>query len=396
MNQQVFDLQKDQGEDVPWLNAGSVPAAPYYDPEYFELERKAVFMKTWMNIGHVCEIPEAGSFIRREIEYAKASLLIVRGQDGEIRAFHNVCTHRGTQLVAEASGRKSNFSCPYHMWTFGGDGALVSAPDFEAFGLKKEECNLRQVKIDQCGGILFVNFDPDAQPLREFLGDYAQMMENMPIAQATGFSEYTYTAKANWKLIYDNFQEHYHLRFIHPRSAKAGYGGENPFGYPIQVGFNGPHRTEKFWTNPEPTIPPFQQVGMMRAVKSAAARGLMQLPHARDYLLLFPNLFMLGVPFQNFVHMIYPTAAGESRGVVRIYWVGDDANASERFGREYIMANLRDVHTEDVSVIEAGQRGLNSGALDVIRFQRMESLCRHLFMEVDSRVQAYKQAEGIA
>ena len=78
---------------------GPLSSKPYFDPEWYELERKAIFMRSWLHIGHVCEIPEPGSFILREVEFAKASLLIVRGKDGEVRALHNVCTHRGTRLV---------------------------------------------------------------------------------------------------------------------------------------------------------------------------------------------------------------------------------------------------------------------------------------------------------
>jgi len=97
-------------EDLAWLGTDPIPAKPYYDPAYFELERKAVFMRTWLQIAHVCELPEPGSFIRREVEFANASVLIVRGKDGVIRAFHNVCTHRGTQLVSAETGRQAAFS----------------------------------------------------------------------------------------------------------------------------------------------------------------------------------------------------------------------------------------------------------------------------------------------
>ena len=86
-------------EDVAWLGTDPIPATAYYDPAYFELEREAVFRRGWIQMGHVCELPEPGSFIRRELEVLKASILILRSQDEEIRAFHNVCTHRGTQLV---------------------------------------------------------------------------------------------------------------------------------------------------------------------------------------------------------------------------------------------------------------------------------------------------------
>ena len=87
--------------------------------------------------------PEPGSFVRRELEFAGASLLLVRGKDGSIRAMHNVCTHRGTQLTDEECSKRATFSCRYHMWTFGTDGALLSAPDFERFSTTKESCALR-------------------------------------------------------------------------------------------------------------------------------------------------------------------------------------------------------------------------------------------------------------
>lgn len=392
MDQPRTAFRRIEAEELAWLGTDPVPAKPYYDPAYFEDERQAVFLKSWIHVGHQCEVPEPGSFIRRDLEFAKASLLIMRGKDGETRAFHNVCTHRGTQLVAEMSGKRAKFSCAYHMWTYGTDGALLSAPDFEAFGVDKADCALPRVRLETCGGLLFVNFDSDAPPLREWLGDYGAMLDRMPVAQATTFTEYTYEMEANWKLTYDNFQENYHLRFVHPLSGGAGIGGDNPFGYPESLGFNGPHRTQRIWSNPAPEVKPFQGRAFARAFRAAASRDLLNLPHARDYLALFPNFFIIGTPTQHFSHTVYPIAADRCRGVIRLYWVGEDADASERFAREFALATLRDIHSEDISMIEAGQRGLSSGALTHIRFQTMEALCRHLFNSVDERVQAHRAA----
>jgi phenylpropionate dioxygenase-like ring-hydroxylating dioxygenase large terminal subunit len=384
-------------EDLAWLGTGPIPARPYYDPDYFELERNAVFLKSWIHIGHVCELPEPGSFVRRELEFSRASLLLVHGRDGQPRAFHNVCPHRGTQLVEEAEGRQNKFSCPYHMWTFGTDGGLLSAPDFEAFHLDKKDCSLAQVALGQCGGMLFVNFDRDAPPLRAWLGEYAERLEQMPVATATRFAEYTYDIAANWKLTYDNFQENYHLRFIHPRSGGAAIGEDNQFGYPASMGFNGPHRTQRIWSNPAPELKPFQQAASMRGIPALAKKGLLDLPYGRDYLAFFPNLFVIGTPTQPFSHTVYPIAADRSRGVVRVYWNGDDSDASERFAREYSLAQIRDIHAEDVAMIERGQRGLSSGALENIHFQSMEALCRHLYLSVDEQVRAYaKQLREMA
>lgn len=379
-----------QQDDVDFLGRDPVPATAYYDPDWYELERKAVFMRNWIEIGHVCELPEPGSFIRREMEFAKASLLIVRDKDGVVRAFHNVCTHRGTQLVEEAQGKKATFSCPYHMWTFGSDGALLSAPDFEQFNLTKEDCALRQVALDICAGLIFINFSTNPTPLRDWLHGLADDMETLPVAKATNFSEYVYDIEANWKLTYDNFQENYHLRFIHPKTGLATFSTDNPYGYPLRYRFFGPHRGQTIWSNPQPRIQPLQAVGLGKAIEASKVRDLLTGPNGREYFALFPNFFLLGTPAPHFSHVVYPLGPTKSRGVIRLYWVGDDANASERYAREYVMATARDVHAEDRAVIAAGQRGLSSGALKHIHFQTQEALCRHLYNEVRDAISAWQ------
>lgn len=379
-----------KSEDPARLGTAPVPAAPYYRGEYFELEREAIFKRSWLQIGHTCELPEPGNFIVRSLEVARASILITRGRDNVIRAFHNVCTHRGTQLVTETAGKQSSFTCPYHAWTFDCEGALRGAPDFERFYVEAKDCGLVEVAIDQCAGLLFVNLESQPkQSLRAFLGPLAAELETLPVAKATTFSEYVYEIGANWKLTYDNFQENYHLRFIHPRSGKAAGGPDNPFGYPTQFGFYGPHRTQTIWTNPQPPIQPVQAFAFGKGYPFVAADGFAEAPHNRTYFALFPNFFLIGTPSHHFSHCVIPISASKSRGVIRLYWIGADRNASQRFAREYTMATVLDVHSEDRAVIEAGQRGLSSGALSHIHFQSQEVLCRHFFHSVDRAVQAY-------
>ena len=379
-------------DDPLVLGTDPIPARYYYDADWYELERKAIWMRTWINIGHVCELPENGSFVRFELEFAKASLLITRGKDGEIRAFHNACTHRGTQLTAEACGKKNTFSCPYHMWTFGSDGALISAPDFERFYTSKESVSLKQVALEVCGGLMFVNFDPQ-QTLREFLGDMALMLEQLPVARATTFHEYSYDIDANWKLTYDNFQENYHLRFIHPNTVGPGVGPENPFGYPSSFSLNGKHRTQTIWVNPEGQVSPTMLTAFTGGAKRLAADGILNHPMGREYLALFPAFFLLCSPGNHFLHNVYPIGPEKSRGVIRLYWIGEDETASVRYAREFTMATTRDVHSEDVAVIQAGQRGLSSGAIEHIHFMEKEVLCRHLIKVVEEEVEAYKASQ---
>ncbi len=384
--------QIESRDDPLVLGTDPIPAKYYYDPDWYELERKAIWLRSWINIGHVCELPETGSFIRRELEFARASLLITRARDGEIRAFHNACTHRGTQLTGEACGKKNTFSCPYHMWTFGSDGALISAPDFERFYTTKESVSLKQVALEVYGGLIFVNFDPQ-QSLREFLGDMAPMLEQLPVARATTFHEYVYDIDANWKLTYDNFQENYHLRFIHPNTVGPGVGPENPFGYPSSFSLKGKHRTQSIWVNPEGQVPPSMLAAFTKGARRLAADGILDHPMGREYLALFPAFFLLGSPGNHFLHNVYPIGPEKSRGVIRLYWIGEDETPGVRVAREFTMATTRDVHAEDVAVIQAGQRGLASGALEHIHFMEKEVLCRHLIKVVVEEVEAYKAAE---
>ena len=382
-------------EELAFLGTDPVPARPYYDPEWHELERKAVFLQSWINIGHVCEVPGPGDFIHRTLEIAGATLLIVRGRDGEVRIFHNACTHRGTRLVREAQGHRANFRCPYHSWTFGQDGSLLSAPDFEGFHVSKADCALKQVRTEVVAGLIFVNFASDAAPLRPQLGDFAEEMETIPVARATEFSEYTYELKANWKIVYDNFQENYHLRFIHPRSGEGGTGPDNPFGYPSRYRFRGDHRGQTIWFNPEATARgPVQMAGFISGAVSLAGKGLMETPAGREYYGLFPTFFMLGNPLQNFSHVVYPIDAGTTRGVIRMYWVGEAQNASELFARQAGLTMMRDLHAEDIDVIEDGYAGLRSGAIDHIHFQTQEALCRHLYNTVSAKVRAWQEEQG--
>jgi phenylpropionate dioxygenase-like ring-hydroxylating dioxygenase large terminal subunit len=385
-------------EDIAGLGTDPIPTGPYYREDYFELEREAIFKRTWLNVGHICELPEPGTFIVRELEFARASILITHGKDGKLRAFHNVCPHRGTQLVSEEGGAKSSFTCRYHAWTFSYDGKLRSAPDFERFYVEQDQCGLRPVSVDVCAGLIFLNLDPaPQQTLREFLGPLPERLENLPVAKATTFSEYVYEIDANWKVTFDNFEEVYHLRFIHPRTGAAAGGPENPFGYPVKYNFYGPHRGHTFWKNPSPSFSQHQLVAFGKMFEGVVAEGFAEAPENNEYFALFPNLFILGQPAQHFFHSVMPISATRSRGVIRLYWVGKDDSASKRFAREFSMVGARDVHAEDVEVIEAGQRGLSSGALEHMHFQSQEVLLRHLFRNVDDRVQAYKaslQAAG--
>lgn len=375
---------------------GPVSSKPYYDPAAWELERQAIFLRTWLHIGHVCEIPEPGSFIVRDVEFARASLLIVRGKDGAVRAFHNVCTHRGTQLVQEeVSGKRGQFSCPYHMWTFGTDGKLLSAPDFERFYVEKEDCSLKQVHCDVLAGFIFINFAREPkQGLRDFFGPIAEELEALPAARATHFSECTYEIAANWKTNFDNFQENYHLRFIHPRTSASTCWDDNPFGYPIAYGFHGPHRGQTLPTNPNPPKPTQAMLdGYMRMGAVAQREGLV---FDKADFKLFPAFHTVGLAPHQFTHTMWPLGPDRTRGQVRFYFTSDNESASKLYARELTTMTILDVLCEDRDAIVLAQQGLSSGAIEQVHFQDHEMLPRHLYETVQAMIADYVAEQAAA
>ena len=380
-------------DKVAWLGTDPIPAKYYYDPAWFAQEVEAIFKRTWIEVGHVCELPEPGTWIRRDLEFANASILIVRGKDNQIRAFYNACTHRGTELVEETSGKGANFLCPYHFWNFGDDGRLLAAPDFNRFALTKEECRIPKIAVDTSAGLIFVNLDPEpAQTLREHLGSYAEQLETLPVARATDFAEYVYEIDANWKITYDNFQENYHLRHVHGLTGIATVHADNLYGYPDDYSFEGRNRTQQIWSNPTPKITPMQGFNFKLAAQCAMQEGVLGGPNDRRYFAIFPSFFIIGTPVQHFSHKVYPISATKSRGVFRVYWVGADDSATRRYSREYALASIHDIHTEDVNIINRAQKGLLSGAIKNIHFMNMEGLCRHLIRNVVEVVEEWQQA----
>jgi phenylpropionate dioxygenase-like ring-hydroxylating dioxygenase large terminal subunit len=329
-------------------------------------------------------LPEPGDYIVRDVEFANASILIAHGKDGTLRAFHNICTHRGTKLVASEGGNASSFTCRYHAWSFANDGGLHSAPDFERFYVNKSDCNLRELPLETCGGLIFIHFGKaPRQGLYEFLGEAAEKLE--PLDRATRYSEFVYDIEANWKVVLDNFQENYHLRFVHSAADNA-VGPDNPFGYPVAYRFFGPHRTQTLWKNPERGTPkPVELRAYMSAGAEAADSGFPDCD-----MKLFPNLHIVAHGGFFFVQRIMPVSAGRSRCIFRLYWVGDERNASSRFSREYVFASVRDVITEDRSIVMAVQEGLQGGALEHIHFQEHEIMCRHLYHMVRNMIEDYE------
>src|SRR5881275_388097 len=149
------------------LGTGPVSYEDSISAEHYELERDAIFRRTWLNVGRVEQLPRAGSYFTKDVDAARSSVVIVRDTAGEVRAFHNICRHRGNKLVwndfprEETSGTCRQFTCKYHGWRYGLDGACAFVQqESEFFGLDKADYGLVPVHSDVWEGFIFIHFAP--------------------------------------------------------------------------------------------------------------------------------------------------------------------------------------------------------------------------------------------
>lgn len=193
----------------------TLPARFYTDATIFEKEKAAIFHRTWHYAGHVSQLAEPGCFITTRIH--EQNVFVARGRDGEVRAFFNVCAHRGHELL-EGNGRKNVITCPYHAWAFDFDGRLVNARNSEnVAGFKKCDFSLKPVRVELFCGLVLVNLDPEAAPFAEtFDGLEAEIRTYLPTVDELSFAQRdTYDVASNWKTLVDNFLECYHCQNAH-------------------------------------------------------------------------------------------------------------------------------------------------------------------------------------
>jgi len=193
-----------------------IPTDRYISQDYTDRERDAVWMKTWQIVGRADELPNAGDW--KEHQIFNQSYIVVRGSDGEIRGFVNACRHRGNK-ICHGKGNAGRFTCPYHLWSYAHDGRLVGVARPDLVGpIDKDKLGLLPVSADCFAGFIFLNPDPDAMPLNEFIGpDVAEglapynLEEMVPVGM-----DVREALNCNWKVVMDAFSEGYHIIGVHP------------------------------------------------------------------------------------------------------------------------------------------------------------------------------------
>jgi nitrite reductase/ring-hydroxylating ferredoxin subunit len=329
-----------------------LPLGRYTDPALYELEQQYLFRRTWLYAGHDSELPEPGS--HKLCDIAGAPVLLVRGDDGIVRAFYNACRHRGAPVVGPGCGTARMLVCQYHSWTYDLQGQLARVPEDRDFvGLRREDRGLPAVRCENWGGWWFVNLDPGAGPLLEFLDPMPRLLADLAASPLRVIDTKTAHVRCNWKVLAEGFLEVYHARTIHPTTVAPSldtrgtvislfdHGHQNMLS-PVKLGTRGDQR---------------EVLGTIAHVDAVFAEPI-QPAHG-----IFPNLITpldaRGFPFLVF----WPTALDRTR--LDIVWFAAEWGEGELPGKELWdkrLIRFDQIMDEDYRNLEPVQRSMEFAA----------------------------------
>jgi carnitine monooxygenase subunit len=349
----VSSLQRLDAAAPADLDAHSLPAWIYSDPEFFERERQAIFRNSWQVVCHVNDIAHAGDF--HTFEFFGESVVVVRGADGAVRAFHNVCRHRAARLLDGPRGRcGTRITCPYHAWTYTLDGRLVGVPNRDSYeGLDTSRHGLATLEHEVFLGFIFVRFAPGLPSVRDMAAPYLHELTPYRMEELVPMGRVTLRTRAvNWKNVADNFSDGLHINVAHPgltRLFGKGYGIEaRPW-------------IDKMWG----TLRDTPSSNWSERLYQHFLPKVEYLPLERQrlwtYFKLWPNVALDIYPDQIDFMQFLPQSPGQTL-IREIAYVHPDARREMRAARYLNWRINRRVSLEDKALIERVQAGMHSSS----------------------------------
>ncbi|QBF33324.1 hypothetical protein CFI11_19180 [Thalassococcus sp. S3] len=327
----------------------NAPQGSYYtDPEIHDLELKKVFGYEWNYFCHQSQVPNAGDYKTGEV--GGHAVYVIRGKDGDIRAFYNVCQHRGHELLQDAQGNARVVVCPYHAWTYDAEGNLRGAPKMkEVEGFDRSKVKLCQVRCEIVGGFVFLNFSDDAPAFREMCPEFEPIITSMvaEVDKLQFVKQKNYDIKANWKIVTENFLEAYHVEF----SGEA----HQALGEIIDIEtyrFNISGRTIEYTAGGgADDVLPYDKNA------EDAFTNTKNAPFHQCF--LFPHMTFSIFPGTNMMFVFNMRPNGPERTAEEIIYFTLDGSFSDptETAEEYVSDSL---NPEDISLVEAVHRGLKS------------------------------------
>jgi choline monooxygenase len=352
----VSEILASYNDRASLADASTIPAPWYVDARIAELENKTVFSHTWQMVGRVDQVAKPGQFVTATV--AREPLVVVRGNDGLLRGFFNVCRHHAAAVVTEPCGQAALFHCPYHGWNYGLDGSLKGMPEFDGVkNFERQKNGLLPVRAETWEKFVFVNLDPNAESLEAFLGGLVPRVAPLGVSKLHYFDSRTYDIHCNWKVFVDNYLDGgYHVPHLHKGLNSVldykEYTIENEDRYCLQ-------------SSP------------MVSSDEDAATGATRKGDRAWYFWQYPNLMINCYEGYMDTNLVIPVDVDHCRVIFDFYF-GDVSEAHQEYNRQSVAVGAR-VQDEDLGICEAVQRGLKSRAYGAGRLSVRREAGEHLF-----------------
>ena len=350
------DIVASYNDQNPLEHAFTIPASWYVDERIAELERQSVFSRSWQVVARADQVRQPGQFVAAQL--AGEPLVAVRGADNQLRAFYNVCRHHAAAVVTEAEGKANILRCPYHGWSYGLDGSLKGAPEFEGVcGFYHAENGLIPVQVADWEQFVFVNLDTNVGPLRTFLGRLMQRVLPLNLGALQFFERRTYGLNCNWKVFVDNYLDGgYHVPHLH----KALNSVLDYKQYTIEC-------EDRYCLQSSPMV----------ASDVDAAAAATRTGDRAWYFWQYPN-FMINL-YSGYMdtNLVLPDGVDRCKVIFDFYFDVVSEATAER-NRQSTSVGER-VNDEDVGICESVQRGLHSRAYGAGRLSIRREAGEHLF-----------------
>lgn len=362
MTHRELPIQKSDLDILPLQQAETIPSQWYTSEKILGFGKEALFSSFWQLGGHISQLEEPGDVLTFEV--AENPLMLVRDRE-DIRAFYNVCRHRGGP-VAVKKGTTSMLQCQYHGWTYRLDGSLRGVPQFNKVDLfDKKDFGLRAVPFDSWQGLVFVNLDNSGPDLDTLLNGIDKRINPIGLDNFKHYTDRRYTIDCNWKVYVDNFLEGYHIPIVHPELAGLldyrKYVTETHPWYSLQYS-------------------PFKEPSGKNVYQSENGEAY--------YYFIFPNMMLNILPGRLQTNIVRPLGPGKTEVLFSYYYLETESERARTIIRDDIEYSHK-IQMEDVEICEAVQKGLRSRAYDKGRFSvereegvyHFQSLLKNVFRE---------------
>jgi Rieske 2Fe-2S family protein len=348
----------------------TLPGRYYTDPDLFRDELERFFCQTWVCAGRAGQIPRPGDYFLRQI--AGESIIVTRDASGEVRAFYNVCRHRGTRLCTSAEGAfPGRIQCPYHGWTYALDGSLIGAPHMQESDLCREDYPLHKISAAVWDGHIFINLAAQPEPLLAQLADLPQRFAPWRMQDLQMHKRIVYEVQANWKLIVINYNECFHCPVLHPcLNRLTNYlGADNDPPQPTYIGGSMGFRGDA------------QTMSLDGRRRREYLPGLNEVQRKQVYYYaIYPNLFLSPHPDYVMTHTLWPRAVDRTEVICEWHFHPAEM-AKPDFHADDAIDFWDLTNREDWHISELSQAGISSRAYSPGPYSNREGL-PHAFDEM--------------